>query len=117
MTTTINPKTALKVTIKALKPDNRGQPYSVAFEGETIITKSHVPSYDACRHLFSLGLSGPLEVWADGEPFARLRIRDIERAAEWTVKEGVNHGPRFSRYVPFDRAALEQRLEAVEAAA
>lgn len=108
---------ALKVTITALKPDHRGQPYSVSFDGETIITKSHVPSYDACRYLVSLGLSGPLDVWADGELCPRLHIRDIERASKWTVKEGLNHGPKFSPYVRFDREAFEQRLETAAAAA
>lgn len=102
---------ALKVTIKALRPDHRGQPYSVSFNGQTIIPKSHVPSHDACRCLVGLGFSGPLDVWADQEAYPRLRVGDIKRAAKWTVKEGVNHGPRLSAYIHFDRAAFERRLE------
>ncbi|CAN7653283.1 hypothetical protein [Rhizobium sp. LjRoot254] len=116
-TTTIANTNTLKITIKALKPDNRGQPYTVSFRGETIITKSHVPSHDACRLLVSLGLSGPLEVWADSEAFPRLLIMDVQKAAQWTVKEGVNHGPRFARYVPFDRFAFMERPERADAEA
>lgn len=116
--TTNSPASApLRVTIVPLKPDHRGQPYSVYFEGKTIIAKSRVPSHDACRHLVSLGLSGPMEVWADGEVSPRLHIRDIERAARWTVKEGQNHGPRVTRYERFDREKFTERLERDTAAA
>jgi hypothetical protein len=108
MSTSSHPR---KITITALKADNRGQPYSVSFEGQTIIAKSHVPSHDACRHLVSLGLTGPLEVWAAGEPFPRLRIRDIEKAAKRTVSEGASTSVHFTNYRPFDRTRFQREMQ------
>jgi hypothetical protein len=100
----------LKITIRPLKPDNRGQPYTASFEGQTIINKSHVPSYDACRYLAARGYSGPLEVWADGEVSPRLKIPDIEKAAKWTVSESASRSVRVVRYIPFSSTDLYREL-------
>ncbi len=101
-----------KITISPVKADNRGQPYAVTYEGQTIIAKSHVPSHDACRYLVARGLTGSLEVYSADAVSPRLTVKDIVKAAKWTVSEGLNHGPRFARYVPFDREAFMARVEA-----
>lgn len=111
MINSISNVTTLKITITALKPDHRGQPYSVAFDGKTIVARSHVPSYDACRYLIGLGLTGPLEVWSGNEPSPRLRICDIIKAAKWTVSESAARSARVVRYVPFSESQMYRELE------
>ncbi|WJH41237.1 hypothetical protein N7E02_12410 [Aliirhizobium terrae] len=96
----------LKIFIQPTSLDQRGQNYSVSFEGEIIIDKTRNPSADACRRLVALGHSGRLEVWGIGEPFARLIIRDIETAAALTISETTGHGPRVATYQPFNASAL-----------
>jgi len=103
-----------RITIAPLKADNRGQPYSVAFEGQTIITKSHAPSHDACRYLVGLGLTGPLEVWSDEGVSPRLIVKDIVEAAKWTVCEKASRSVRFSRYTPFTESAMYRELQQSE---
>ena len=100
-----------KIIITPLRPDNRGQPYSVSFNGKTTIPKSYVPSHDACRHLVSLGLRGPLEVWAEGEEFPLLRIMDIEKAAKRTVSESASASVHFTRFVPFRETAFYRQMQ------
>jgi len=103
-----------KITIAPLKADNRGQPYSVTFEGQTIIPKSHAPSHDACRYLVELGLTGSLEVWSAEEVSPRLVVRDIVKAATRTVTESASRSVRFSRYTPFTESAMYRELQQSE---
>jgi hypothetical protein len=99
------------ITIIPLKADNRGLPYAVLFEGQTIIAKSHAPSFDACRYLAALGLTGSLEVWSAKEVSPRLTIKDIVKAAKWTVSESASRSVRFSRYVPFSESAMYRDMQ------
>lgn len=96
----------MKIFIRPTSLDKLGQNYSVSFEGETIIAKTRNPSADACRRLVALGHSGRLEVWGNGEQFARLIIRDIETAAGLTIAENTAHGPRVAAYQPFSASNL-----------
>lgn len=96
----------LKIFIQPTSLEQRGQNYSVSFEGRTIIAKTRNPSADACRRLVALGHSGRLEVWAKGEPFARLIFRDIVTTAGLTIAENTAHGPRVATYQPFNASAL-----------
>ncbi|MBD9373191.1 hypothetical protein IB238_11230 [Rhizobium sp. ARZ01] len=100
-----------KITIHPLKLDRRGQPYSVSFEGDTIIPKTYNPSHDACRSLTEQGYHGALEVWSDGETHPRMIINDIERAAKFTVSETKTHGPRVVRYKPLDRSVFSREAQ------
>jgi hypothetical protein len=56
--------------------------------------------------LVALGHSGRLEVWGSGEPFPRLLIPDVERAAGLTISENTAHGPRLAAYQPFSASKL-----------
>ena len=103
-----------KIIIAALKADNRGQPYSVTFEGETIVTKSHAPSHDACRYLADLGFTGSLEVWSAEGVSPRLIVKDIVKAAKRTVSESASRSVRFSRYTPFTESAMYRDLQQPE---
>ncbi len=102
----------MKIFIRPTSLDKLGQNYLVSFEGQTIIEKTRNPTADACRRLVALGNSGRLEVWGNGEPFARLIIRDIETASGLTISENTAHGPRVAAYQPFNAS----RLNAKEAA-
>lgn len=109
MTTTNT--TRRKITVHPLKVDRRGRPYSVSFDGETIIPKTYNPSHDACRSLTEQGYRGALEVWGQGETYPRMIINDIERAAKLTVSETERHGPRVVRYKPLDRSVFSRETQ------
>ncbi len=87
-----------RINIRPCKRGMRGQYYTVAYAGATIIPATLNPTGVACRHLVSLGLNGPLEVWDGERPYPRLLIHDLVKAAAITVAEGEAHGPRFVRY-------------------
>ena len=103
-----------KITISPVKADNRGQPYAVTYEGQTIITKSHVPTHDACRYLVALGLTGSLEVYSADAVSPRLTVKDIVKAAKWTVTENASTSARFTRYKPFSESAMYRELQQSE---
>lgn len=90
----------LRIFIDPVKVTSRGQGYSVSFNGETIITKTHDPAFSACRHFVALGYRGRLEMWDNERPYPRLVVHDIEKAARLTVSETERHGPRIVRYDP-----------------
>jgi hypothetical protein len=100
-----------KITVHSLKVDRRGHPYSVSFQGETIIPKTYNPSHDACRSLTEQGYHGALEVWGEGGTYPRIIINNIEKAAKWTVSEGEKHGPRVVRYRPLDQTVFAREAQ------
>jgi len=78
----------------------RGQYYRVHFQGAVLLDEVWNPELDACRALVARGVTGRLEVWRFGKAHPDMLIRDITKAAEWTVVENENHGPRFARWRP-----------------
>lgn len=91
-----------RINIRPCKRGMRGQYSSVSYAGATIIPATLNPTGAACRHLASLGLHGPLEVWDGERSYPRLLIRDLVKASAITVAEGEAHGPRFVRYRKWD---------------
>src|SRR5262245_13975124 len=78
----------------------RGQYYRVHFQDAVLIDETWNPEFEACRALLARGVTGPAEVWRYGKDHPDMLIRDIAKAAEWTVEENEKHGPRFVRWRP-----------------
>jgi len=77
---------------------DRGQYYRVHYEGAPLIDETWNPELEACRALLARGIVGRLEIWRAGKPHPDMLVPDIAKAAEWTVEENEEHGPRFVRY-------------------
>jgi hypothetical protein len=75
--------------------------YDVAYHGETIVSGSRIPEFDACRALLARGLTGTL-VLADAVTGKNRLSLDIERGAKLTVREDQNRAPRLAKWKPFD---------------
>jgi len=88
----------------------RGCRYDVHLEpGELLLGKSDEPIYDACRQLAARGVTGRLEVWRSGKRHADVIVRDIVRAAGWTIEETAKVGPRLRRHRPMTATAFSGR--------
>lgn len=84
--------------------------YDVHFDtGELLLGKSDEPIFDACRQLAARGVTGRLEVWRAGKRHADVIVRDIVRAAEWTIEETAKVGPRLRRHRPMTAMAFSRR--------
>ena len=81
--------------------------YDVAFNGETIVSGSRIPEFDACRVLLARGLTGTL-VLADAVTGKDRLSLDIERGAKLTVREDQNRAPRLAEWKPFDGGGLSR---------
>jgi hypothetical protein len=79
---------------------DRGQYYRVHYRGAPLIDETWNPEFEACRALSGYGIAGRLEVWRPGKEQPDVVIRDIAKAAEWTVKENETRGPHFVRWQP-----------------
>jgi hypothetical protein len=93
-----------------LKPDPGSERdnyylYDVVFNGETIVSNSRVPEFDACRVLLARSLTGTL-VLADAVTGKNRLSLDIERGAKLTVREDQNRAPRLAKWKPFDGEGL-----------
>lgn len=88
----------------------RGCRYDVRLEsGELLLGKSDEPIYDACRQLAARGVTGRLEVWRAGKRHADVIVRDVVRAAGWTIEETAKVGPRLRRHRPMTATAFSGR--------
>lgn len=88
----------------------RGCRYDVHLEtGELLLGKSDEPIYDACRQLAARGVTGRLEVWRAGKRHADVIVRDIFRAAGWTIEETAKVGPRLRKHRPMTATAFSGR--------
>jgi hypothetical protein len=76
----------------------RGQRYRVHHAGEVLTEETWCPEYDAARALVAKGIAGRVEIWRDGKAASTM---DIEGAAESTIVENANTGPRLGKWVPF----------------
>jgi hypothetical protein len=81
--------------------------YDVSFHGETIVSGSRTPEFDACRVLLARGLTGIL-ILADAVTGKNRLSLDIERGAKLTVREGQNRAPRLAEWKPFDGGGLSR---------
>jgi len=81
--------------------------YDVAYQGETIVSGSRIPEFDACRVLLARGLTGTL-VLADAVTGKNRLSLDIERGAKLTVREDQNRAPRLAKWKPFDGGGLSR---------
>lgn len=88
----------------------RSDRYDVHLDtGELLLGKSDEPIFDACRQLAARGVTGRLEVWRAGKPHADVIVRDIVRAAGWTIEETAKVGPRLRRHRPMTATAFSGR--------
>ena len=76
-----------------------GYLYDVKLDGQTIVSRSRDPEYDAARALLARGLTGRFETIdaTTGKP--RMRF-DIEKAARLCVVEEDGRRPRLRRWSP-----------------
>src|SRR5262245_18802295 len=81
--------------------------YDVAYQGETIVSGSRIPEFDACRALLARCLTGTL-VLADAVTGKNRLSLDIERGAKLTVREDQNRAPRLAKWKPFDGMGLSR---------
>lgn len=77
--------------------------YDLAIDGEVVIPGSRTPEFDACRVLLARGLIGKLEIFDAVTRKLRLTV-DIEAGAKLAVLENRNHGPRLTKWKPFEKA-------------
>ena len=98
--------TPIKLTIVPGSLNKRGQFYSVLLGDEVLVPLSLDPEHAACRALVAKGFTGPAEFWRQGADHPRMLIRDIERAAKFSVSEAEAHGPKLTRYQPFPVASF-----------
>jgi hypothetical protein len=82
----------------------RGQRYNchlASLDGEQIVTDALDVEFAACRVLNLRGIGGRLEVWRHGSCCPSMIITDIEKAAEWTVREDATRSPSIVPYRQF----------------
>lgn len=84
--------------------------FNVGVDGKPanrLVTRSRTPALDAARAFAELGIEGCLEFWRVGSTTPCMFL-DIETAAQLTVIDSDQQGPRFASWKPFDPA---QRAE------
>ena len=81
--------------------------YDVVFRGETIVSGSRIPEFDACRVLLARGLTGTL-VLTDAVTGKNRLSLDIQRGAKLTVREDQNRTPRLAKWKQFKTGALNE---------
>jgi hypothetical protein len=84
-----------------------GYAYSVIFNGELIVERSHDPEHDAARALLAKGITGKLTM-LDGKTGKPRTIIDIERASRWRTQDGRG-ALRRQRYAESGRYASHSR--------
>ena len=77
---------------------DKGQYCREHFQDAVLIPETWNPEFEACRALLARGVIGRLEVWRFGKDYPDMLVRDIAKAAQWTVKEDEKRGPRFARW-------------------
>lgn len=102
--------TIVKSPRSGTSPAGHGCRYDVHLDtGELLLGKSDEPIYDACRQLAGRGVTGRLEVWRAGKCHADFIVRDIVRAAAWTIEETAKVGPRLRKHRPMTATAFSGR--------
>jgi hypothetical protein len=66
--------------------------------GAVLVEDTWCPEYDAARAPLALGITGKVEVRRGDKVVATM---NVERAAELTIVENANVGPRVAPWVPF----------------
>jgi hypothetical protein len=75
---------------------------------EGIEVKHKAPTLALCRALLAAGhADGPMTV-RDTDGRALLTVPSIAAAAELTVQETAAAGPRFAKWVPFEKFGAEE---------
>ena len=89
---TVTPGTLIQVRLKAVWVEQAGYRYDVIFDGETIVSGSRDPEYDAARALRDRGLRGTFRTidFVTGKP---RMILSIEKAARMRTVERADCGP------------------------
>lgn len=99
-----------KVFVYKVGNGKRGVLYDAEFDGEVICQSSMTPFLDACRVLFSRGLTGMVEMWGYDSPHPRMRST-IESAAQLAVIDR-GAGPVFVKWRPKGNTEAADREEA-----
>ena len=82
-----------------------GYRYDVEHEGRVVVARSRVPSSDASRWCAGEGKDGILEVWRYGGS-GPCMVAEIGHAATRTVTESERQGPKWTRWVPFEKGVI-----------
>ena len=102
--------TIVPVPRSELSPAVHGCRYDVYLEdGELLLSKADEPEYSACRLLVGRGVRGRLEIWRPGNRHADMIVRDIIKAAAWTIEETAKIGPRVRKHRPMTATAFSYR--------
>src|SRR5689334_8456489 len=76
-----------------------GYLYDATFDGQTIVSRSHDPEYDAARALLARGLTGHFET-IDGKTGQRRMRFDVAKAARLCVVEEDGRRLRIRKWAP-----------------
>ncbi len=80
------------------KPTRTGYVYEVLKDGKVLLASVN-PEFAACRLLASEGVIGKVRFWREGRMEHNSEF-DIQRAANFTVRENEQSGPRFVKFKP-----------------
>jgi hypothetical protein len=80
--------------------------------GDELIVINRDPECSACRALLAKGITGTARFMRRGAPYMTM---NIERAAQYRVRETERHGPRFVKYQPFPSEIVRALQEACRA--
>jgi hypothetical protein len=82
--------------------------YSVEFNGEVIVKSSRNPEFDLARALLAPGLAGSVTLVDANTLRPRIVIKDIAKAAKFTVRENRSSGPELAKWVPMSETTLKR---------
>ena len=107
----------MQTTLALLHPvwvsgQRHGYLYHVTVDGEELVTRSHDPEYDLARALLARGVIGRVLINDAATGKARMRIQDIEKAANYRTVERDRDGLRAEKV----SSDTHSRVEMAEAA-
>jgi hypothetical protein len=101
------------LAVRRLEPERMGHgkweyKYEVRL-GDELVVIDRDPECSACRALLAKGITGTARFMYGGAPYMTM---NIERAAQYRVRETERHGPRFVKYQPFPSEIVRTLQEA-----
>lgn len=68
--------------------------------GDVVVASLNEPTYSSCRALKARGMTGTVLFYRAGKNEPEFIVHDLEKAAQWTIRENEKNGPRLVRYRP-----------------
>lgn len=93
----------MRINVEISELTKRGYTYNVKFNGETIVTDSYDPEFDACRVLVSRDIKGKVTTYKGDKA---CMVLSIEKAANHRVGAS-NEGTPIIRKKTMSRSGLE----------